>query len=45
LGLNDGGRSIRAVKEQLNRLAAADFRFGMIQGDRAITVEASTRRP
>jgi hypothetical protein len=39
LGLNDGGRSIRAVKEQLNRLAAADFRFGMIQGDRAITIK------
>ena len=39
LGLNDGGRSIRSVKGQLNRLAAADFRFGMIQGDRAITVK------
>jgi hypothetical protein len=27
LGLDGGGRTIRAVKEQLNRLSAADFRF------------------
>jgi hypothetical protein len=40
LGLNDGGRSIRAVKEQLNRLAAAEFRMGMSDGTRAVTVHA-----
>jgi hypothetical protein len=38
LKLDVGGRTIRAVKEQLNRLAAADFRlYGMREGH-ALTV-------
>jgi hypothetical protein len=40
LGLKEGGRNIRSVKEQLNRLAAAGFRLGMSDGTRAITIHS-----
>jgi hypothetical protein len=42
LGLDAGGRTIRTVKDQLTRLASADFRFGM--GDRegrSVTIKGS----
>ena len=41
LGLDPGGRNIRAVKEQLSRLAAADFRFGMNRDGRAVTIKST----
>jgi hypothetical protein len=41
LGLDPKGRNIRAVKEQLSRLAAADFRIGATYGDRAVTVKGT----
>lgn len=41
LGLDQGGRNIRTVKDQLTRLAAADFRFGMGQDGRAVTIKGS----
>lgn len=41
LGLNPGGRNIRIVKDQLTRLAAADFRFGMDQDGRAVTIKST----
>jgi hypothetical protein len=42
LGLDPKGRNIRTVKEQLNRLAAADFRFGMTTLDgRALTIKGA----
>jgi len=39
LGLDKGGRTIRSVKEQLNRLAATRFALGMSDGVRATTVQ------
>ena len=41
LGMDPKGRNIRSVKEQLSRLAAADFRLGATQGDRAVTIKGS----
>lgn len=42
LGLDVGGRTIRTVKEQLNRLAAADFRLGAsVAGGRSVTVKGT----
>lgn len=41
LGLDPGGRTIRTVKDQLSRLAAADFRFGAAFGDRAVTIKGN----
>lgn len=42
LGLDNHGRNIRVVKEQLGRLAAADFRFGTMLGEgQAVTVKSS----
>jgi hypothetical protein len=42
LGLDTHGRNIRTVKEQLGRLAAADFRFGTMIGEgQAVTVKSS----
>ena len=41
LGLDPKGRNIKAVKEQLSRLAAADFRIGATQGDRAVTLKGT----
>jgi hypothetical protein len=41
LGLDPGGRTIRTVKDQLTRLASADFRFGMGQDGRSITIKGS----
>lgn len=41
LGLDTHGRNIRVVREQLNRLAAADFRMGANYGDRAVTVKGT----
>jgi hypothetical protein len=41
LGLDTGGRTIRTVKEQLTRLASADFRFGMAQDGRSVTVKGN----
>jgi hypothetical protein len=38
---HDDGRTIRTVKEQLNRLAAADFRFGMNRDGRAVTIKGT----
>jgi hypothetical protein len=37
LGLDPGGRNIRTVKDQLSRLAAANFWFGSIHGQRSRT--------
>jgi hypothetical protein len=39
LGLDVGGRTIKTVKEQLNRLAAADIRFGASKDGRSITIK------
>ena len=41
LQLNTGARTIRAVKEQLNRLAAANFRLGLIHDGCALTIKTS----
>lgn len=41
LNLNPGGRNIRIVKEQLCRLAAADFRFGATYNGHAITIKST----
>ena len=41
LGLDPGGRTIKTVKDQLTRLASADFRFGMGQDGRSITIKGS----
>jgi hypothetical protein len=41
LGLDPKGRNIRIVKEQLSRLAAADFRLGASDGMRAVTVKGT----
>lgn len=41
LGLDTGGKTIRAVKEQLSRLAAADFRLGAKRDGRAITIKGT----
>jgi Plasmid encoded RepA protein len=41
LGLDPGGRNIRTVKDQLSRLAAADFRLGALYDNRAITVKGT----
>jgi len=42
LGLDPKGRNIRTVKEQLTRLSAADFRFGMVNAEgHAITLKGS----
>lgn len=41
LGLDVGGRTIRTVKDQLTRLASADFRFGMGQDGRSVTIKGS----
>jgi hypothetical protein len=38
LGLAGSGRDIRTVREQLVRLAAADFRLGMCYGRHAVTI-------
>lgn len=41
LGLDPKGRNIRVVKEQLTRLAGADFRLGVNDGVRAVTVKGT----
>jgi hypothetical protein len=41
LGLDTGGRTLKTVKEQLARLAAADFRFGTTRDGRDVTVKGS----
>jgi Plasmid encoded RepA protein len=42
LGLDVGGRTIRTVKDQLTRLASADFRFGMGGREgRSVTIKGS----
>jgi hypothetical protein len=41
LKLDPKGRTIKAVKEQLARLAAADFRFGTVYAGRAFTVKGT----
>ena len=41
LGLDPMGRNIRIVKDQLSRLAAADFRYGMGQGGLSVTIKGS----
>ena len=41
LGLDPGGRTVRTVKDQLTRLASADFRFGMGQDGRSVTIKGS----
>lgn len=41
LGLDPGGRNIRTVKDQLTRLAAADFRFGMNREGRSVTIKST----
>jgi Plasmid encoded RepA protein len=38
LGLDAHGRNIQAVREQLTRLAAADFRMGRAERERSVTV-------
>lgn len=38
LGLDAHGRNIQAVREQLTRLAASDFRIGKTEAGRAVTV-------
>jgi Plasmid encoded RepA protein len=44
LGLDPKGRNIRTVRDQLNRLAAADFRLGATDGVRAVTVKGTVIR-
>jgi hypothetical protein len=41
LGLDVGGRTIRTVKDQLNRLAAADFRFYASHEGHAVTLKGT----
>jgi hypothetical protein len=41
LGLDVGGRTIRTVKDQLNRLAAADFRFYASYEGHAVTLKGT----
>jgi Plasmid encoded RepA protein len=42
LGLDTKGRNIRTVKDQLTRLSAADFRFGMVSPEgQSITLKGS----
>src|SRR6185437_10327935 len=41
LSLDPKGRNIRTVKDQLTRLASADFRFGMGQDGRSVTIKGS----
>ena len=41
LKLDVGGRTIRSVKDQLNRLAAANFRFYVKYQDHAVTVKGT----
>ena len=41
LDLDPKGRNIRKVKDQLTRLASADFRFGMGQDGRSVTIKTS----
>jgi hypothetical protein len=41
LSLDPKGRNIRTVKEQLTRLASADFRFGMGIDGRSVTIKGS----
>lgn len=41
LGLDPGGRNIRTVKQQLSRLAAADFRLGVKYDERAVTIKGT----
>ena len=41
LKLDVGGRTIRSVKDQLNRLAAADFRFYVKYQDHAVTAKGT----
>lgn len=41
LGLDPKGRNIKTVKEQLSRFAAADFRLGISDGFRAVTVKGT----
>jgi hypothetical protein len=42
LGLDPKGRNIRTVKDQLTRLSAADFRFGMVTPEgQSITLKGS----
>ena len=43
LKLDDGGRTIRSVKEQLNRLSSADFRLGVsdIISGRSVTFKST----
>jgi hypothetical protein len=41
LDLDPKGRNIRTVKDQLTRLASADFRFGMGQNGRSVTIKTN----
>lgn len=41
LGLDPKGRNIRIVKDQLSRLAAADFRLGFSDGVHSITIKGT----
>lgn len=41
LGLDPGGRTIKTVKDQLTRLASADFRFGMGIDGRSVTIKSN----
>jgi len=41
LGLDVGGRTLRTVKDQLTRLASADFKFGMGQDGRSVTIKGN----
>jgi len=41
LGLDTKGRNIKTVKDQLSRLAAADFRFGMGIDGRSVTIKSN----
>ena len=41
LGLDVGGRTLKTVKDQLTRLASADFKFGMGQDGRSVTIKGN----
>jgi hypothetical protein len=41
LSLDTHGRNIRIVKDQLSRLAAADFRFGMSRDGHSVTIKGN----
>jgi len=41
IGLDTNGKNVRVIKEQLNRLAATNFRMGYIKDDRAVTIQSS----